>query len=309
MDVALGARAVTRSLTYVQDYANPGSPGNSRYTLPAAPEAAFSATVYPAALFMGGFAANLGLTVDVAYMLPVVNTATPPPPAGSGIGSYSTYSLDWSVGAKVRLPLGLYVTGGYGDQRYQLTPSSVLATGITVPMTEYTYLRGGAGIRLKVTPDVSVLANAGYLQCLRLGQIGGPAYFPKGTGAAFEAGIGVGYRISSLLEIRGGADIRRYGLAFHVTPASLAANPNIRVAGGAVDQYITVWAALAVLMGGASGDGGGGGGKAHHGEDEESDLTADKPSKEKDQEDESDDADSAPEKKPNKKKSKRGSDD
>jgi hypothetical protein len=107
------------------------------------------------------------------------------------------------------------------------------------------------------------MANLAYLQCLSLGGIKSNAYFPKATAAAFEVGAGVGYRISSLLEIQGGAEMRRYGLAFHEVPADLAANPNLRVAGGAVDQYLMGWAGVAIIM-----DGGGHGGGARHGDDE-----------------------------------------
>ena len=285
--VSVGPRVLTRSLSYTQDIYR----RNSKYTLPGAPELGLAVDFYPAALSQSGFIANLGLTAAVAYMLPVVTSPSP-----SGVGNYGTYSLSWSVGAKVRLPLGLFATVAYGDQRYQLTPKGG-ASMLDVPMVDYRFVRIGAGARFRVTPDVSVMANLGYLRCLGLGQIGGVGYFPHGTGAAFEAGAAVGYRINNMLEIQGGGDIRRYGLAFHVTRAEYDANPaTTRVAGGAVDQYLMGWVALAVVMGGA--DGGGGGGRAHHGDDEESEAPA-KASKNKDDDssEESEPADEKPAKK------------
>ena len=248
--LAVGPRLMARSLTYAQDIYN----RNSRYSLPAAPMAGLAADFYPAALFTDGLAANLGLTADVGYLLPVVSTAPP-----SGPGSYGARSLSWSAGAKVRLPMGIFATVAYGDQRYELAPSGG-AMGINIPTTEYKFVRGGAGIRYQATPDVSLMANAAYLHCLSLGQIGAAGYFPKGTGAAFETGVALGFRLTPMFEVRGGLDVRRYGLAFHqrasdfVNPEN---DPTLKIAGGAIDQYISTWFALAVVMDGYSSHAGG----------------------------------------------------
>ncbi|MES1206783.1 MAG: hypothetical protein ABUS79_12675 [Pseudomonadota bacterium] len=267
--LAVGPRVLSRSLNYVQDIYR----GNSKYSLPAAPEVGLAVDVYPAAFSTGGFAANIGLTAAFSYMLPVVKT---PVAAGMGTGSYTTYSQNWSIGAKVRLPMGVFGTVAYGDQRYQLLKPST-GGGIDVPMVDYRYVRVGAGGRIKVTPEVSLMANFGYLHCLALGQIKTTAYFPKATCGAVELGAGLGYRFTRSLELQAGGELRRYGLAFHNTPAD-AQDPSHRIAGGAVDQYIMGYVALAVVFGGESAGGGG------HSEAAEEEAEAPKEAKADDEE-------------------------
>jgi ASC-1-like (ASCH) protein len=287
--VSLGPRLMMRSLTYTDDIYR----RNSKYTLGGAPELGLTADFYPMALSSTGFVANIGLTAEVSYLLPVVTS-----PAPSGTGTYGTYSLSWAIGAKVRLPKGLFAAVSYGDQRYQLTPTGG-ASGLDVPMVDYRFVRLGVGGRFRVSPVVSVMANMSYLRCLGLGQIGGVGYFPYGTCAALEVGAAIGYRFGSRFEVQVGADIRRYGLAFHVTPAEYTANMNTRVAGGAVDQYLTGWAAVAVVMGGVAG----GASASSHADDEESEADADEKVSKSSDEDSEADADEKPIKKKKKKKS------
>ena len=135
--VFVGPRAMSRSLSYVQDRYGQ----NSKYNLAVAPELVLDADLYPAAFSSGGFASNIGLTASVGYMLPVVSSA-----ALTGTGSYKTYSLNWSIGAKVRLPYGLYGTLAYGDQNYQLIKPAN-GGGIDVPKVDYRYVRIGTGVR------------------------------------------------------------------------------------------------------------------------------------------------------------------
>jgi hypothetical protein len=238
-----GPRILSRSLTYNQDRS-----GDSKYNLAAAPELALDAEIYPAAFSMGGFISNIGLVANLGYLLPVVTS-----PAPTGTGSYKTYGLAWSVGAKVRLPYGLFGTVAYGDQVYQLVKPAN-GDGIFVPKTDYRYIRLGTGIRTHVTPEIAVMGNLAYLACLSLGGIGTTPYFPKATGAGVEVGVGVGYRISSLLEIQAGGEMRRFGLAMN-TPYPLPQTPKQNIAGGAVDQYLMGWVGVTVIMDGGHGAG------------------------------------------------------
>jgi hypothetical protein len=115
--------------------------------------------------------------------------------------------------------------------------------------------------------------NAAYLHCLSLGQIGADPYYKKATCGAVEAGGAIGYRISRMLEVQGGASIRRYGLAFHQVPSEYSATA--RIAGGAVDQFLMGYVALAVILGGDSA-GGGGSKEEAASDDEESESKKDK---------------------------------
>ena len=136
----------------------------------------------------------------------------------TGVGTYKTYALDWSLGVKVRFAVGAYVTAAFGDQRYQLTKPNSNAADI-VPMVDYRYVRIGGGGRFPLNAQFTLMANAAYLQVLSMGQIANRDYFPKAKAMAVEAGAGIGYRITQSLELQAGADLRRYGLAFNVTYA------------------------------------------------------------------------------------------
>ncbi len=268
--VFVGPRVVSRSLTYNQDRS-----GDSKYNLAAAPELALDAELYPAAFSSSGFISNIGVTANLGYLLPVVTT-----PAPMGTGSYKTYGLNWAIGAKVRLPYGLFGAVAFGDQVFQLVKPAG-GMGIDVPKVDYRYVRIGTGVRTNVTSEVTLMGNLAYLQCLSLGGIATNAYFPKATGAALEVGAGVGYRISPLLEVQAGAEMRRYGLAMHVP---YSATPPAHVAGGAVDQYLMGWAGVAVIMDGEHGGRG-------HGESEEAapDKSGDDDKSDKDEGDDKDD--------------------
>jgi hypothetical protein len=150
------------------------------------------------------------------------------------------------VGVKARLFSGVYATVAYGDRAFGLTASGGAQSSL-VPMTDYRYARIGAGGRWRLTPDFSVMANLGYLKALGYGDIGKTAFFPKVSGAAFEAGAAAGYKIGSKLEARLGVDFQRFGLAFNVPYSS---PPPAKVAGGAIDQYVSIWLGVAYVMGG-----------------------------------------------------------
>jgi hypothetical protein len=238
VDVGVGVGVLTRSLSYNNDMS-----GDPSYSLPRGPAAGFAADVFPGALMgMSGFVPRLGLTVALNSLIPGTVTTNPP----NGPGKYTTRGLAWSVGVKARLFSGVYATVAYGDRAFGLTASGGAQSSL-VPMTDYRYARIGAGGRWRLTPDFSVMANLGYLKALGYGDIGKTAFFPKVSGAAFEAGAAAGYKIGSKLEARLGVDFQRFGLAFNVPYSS---PPPAKVAGGAIDQYVSIWLGVAYVMGG-----------------------------------------------------------
>jgi hypothetical protein len=238
VDVGVGVGVLTRSLSYNNDQS-----GDPSYSLPRGPAAGFAADVFPGALMgMSGFVPRLGLSVALNSLIPGTVTTNPP----TGPGKYSTRGLAWSVGLKARLFSGIYATVAYGDRAFGLTASGGAMASL-VPMTDYRYARIGAGGRWRLTSDFSVMANLGYLKALGYGDIAKPAFFPKISGAAFEAGAAAGYKIGSKLEARLGVDFQRFGLAFNVPYSS---PPPGRVAGGAIDQYVSIWLGVAYVMGG-----------------------------------------------------------
>jgi hypothetical protein len=238
VDVGVGVGVITRSLSYNKDIT-----GDPSYSLPRGPSAGFTADIFPGALMgMSGFLPRLGLTVGLDALIPGTVTTNPP----TGPGKYSTRGLGWSVGIKARIIYGLYATVAYGDRAFGLTASGG-ATPSLVPMTDYRYVRVGAGGRWRLTPDFSFMVNLAYLKGLAYGDIAKNAFFPKTTGAAFEGGAAAGYRVTPKLEARVGVQAQRFGLAFNVPY-----NPNMtgKIAGGATDQYVSIWLGISYVFGG-----------------------------------------------------------
>ncbi|MEO5769578.1 MAG: hypothetical protein ABIS92_14590, partial [Polyangia bacterium] len=131
---SVGPRLVNRTLTYNQNRYNQ----TRNYKLAVAPELALNVDLYPMAFSGGGFLSNIGLTANLNYLLPLVTTPV------TGVGTYKTYALDWSVGVKVRFSFGGYLTAAFGDQRYQLTKPNTQAADV-VPMVDYRFARIGGG--------------------------------------------------------------------------------------------------------------------------------------------------------------------
>jgi len=241
LDVAVGLGALMRSLSYHQN-----ASGEPKYGLPLGPEVVVKADVFPAIMLgSDGFATRLGLTLGLSALIPGTVSTKPP----TGPGSYGTRSLAWDVGLKVRIPYGLFVTGAYGDHAFGLN-STGGAPASLIPTTNYRFVRLGAGGRWRLSPEFSFMANLGYLRVLSFGSIADGNHYPKITGAAVEAGVAAGYRISTRLEARLGADFQRFGLAFNIP---FSATPPPRIAGGAYDQYVSLWVGVAMVLGDATG--------------------------------------------------------
>jgi len=238
-----------RSLSFNQPRNDLSNTKVANYSLPRAPVLFLRGDIFPGALAgMNGIAADVGLTFDVSYLLPVVTSK------GTD-GDYKTTGLAYALGLKARLPFGTFITVSYGDQAFKLAKSNSNMPDPVVPGVSYKFARIGAGIRDQVTSTLMLQANAGYLQCLgKPGDIAASGYFPHTTCNGFEAGVGAGYRLSPELEVRAGVDWRRFGLAFKVKPSEVTMDPGTTpaVAGGAIDQYIQVYAGVAYLFGGGA---------------------------------------------------------
>jgi len=247
VDIAAGPALFMRSLSFNQARNDLSNTKVANYSLPRAPVLFFRGEIYPAALAgLTGFAADLGLLADVSYLLPVVTS--------KGVdGDYKTTGLAYTVGVKARLPLGTFLSVSYGDQAFKLMKSNSNMPDAVVPGVNYKFARVGAGIRDQVTPSLMLQANLGYLQCLgKPGDIAAGSYFPRTKCNGFEAGVGAGYRLSGPWELRAGVDWRRFGLAFNVKASDVNNDPSMTpaIAGGAIDQFIQVYAGLAYVFGG-----------------------------------------------------------
>jgi hypothetical protein len=240
LELGLGARGFSRNLRYHQDLA----PTLRPYELGLGPAIVADLAFYPLALAVDGPAADIGL---VAQFEQAVGTSSQVAPDGTypNGAMFATSMQEISGGLRYRIPVGgsqigiaatggqhaFFFTGGDGADRSQLL----------IPNAIYRFVRGGVDARLALTPDFYLAAGAGYRHILNGA---GPIrdYFPHLTVAGVDAQVGLGYRMTPTMEARVQGDIRRYFYDMH----SVAGDAWL--AGGAVDQYLSVAAGVAVTM-------------------------------------------------------------
>lgn len=257
LDISISPRVLMRALRYTEDQLRELPDYNLT-----GPQVALAATVYPLATTMGGFAANIGINAGYERIFGVTSK--------QGTMSFATSAQTFWIGPRVRVFNDIYATVQYGLSQYRLSGST------SVPDADYRFAKIGAGGRFALTPTISLMVNAAYLHMLYLGEIRSGAWFRRATAMGIEVGAGVGLRLTQSIEVRAGVDLRRFGFAFNVRPSDLANDPmNAKVAGGAIDQYLMIWGALAVVLGN-DGSAGGGSSESEPAADEEKEEKAEK---------------------------------
>ncbi len=226
LEIGAGVRAFSRNFRYTDDLFD----ALRSYKLGAAPTAFAWLRWYPAAHFTDSFAANIGLAggFEQGFLLKskVAN------------GDELTTSMrSWYGGLRVRVPLSLNEIGAqvsYGRHSFSVDddPQDPL-----VPDVEYEYVRVGLDGRVRVS-KVTLGAHFGYRFLLGMGELKSDAWFPNATGGGIDAGIMGGYELVSGLSVVAGFDFRRYFLTLSPDPGAQ------RVAGGALDEYLSGWGGL-----------------------------------------------------------------
>jgi hypothetical protein len=239
----IGGKALFRNLAWNEDMG-----GLSPYTLSPGPEVGGWLEVYPAAFATDGFAANIGIYGGFNYGIGAQSKLPPP-----STTTLTTKYQDFLAGVKVRFPVGMiipYVAGAYGMQKFHLEPADN-----TRPNFDYAFIRAGAGARAQFTPAIDLDLGGGYLIVTGLGTQTGDvqALYPNAKAYGVDVNLSLGFRITSMIGIRVGADFRQYGLSLHWRTGQ----PGI-IAGGATDRYITAWGGLEIVLDGVGGGGGGG---------------------------------------------------
>jgi hypothetical protein len=156
--------------------------------------------------------------------------------------AYDTAASEWSAGARVEAPWRAVrprLEARYGEQRFHLDGASDVAV---VPDVTYRWLGAAAGIRIAATRGLGIDARFGYRHLLATGDLADAMWFPRVEGAAIEAGIGATLRVHRAITVEAGVDLRRY--FFTLNPV----REDVRVAGGALDQYLTVRAGAAIEL-------------------------------------------------------------
>jgi len=240
LELAVGARGFSRNLAYNQLV----SPGVRQYQLPLGPAAVLDVAFYPFALASDGPAAGIGL---VAAIEQAVGTSSQLAADGTfpNGATFPTSMREFAGGIRYRIPLdawqlGAAVTGG--EHAFWFTSGAGAdRAALDIPNAIYRFVRGGVDVRVAVTADLSLAAGAGYRHVLNQGgdiRNG----FPHLTVAGVDANVRAGYAITRSVEARVQADVRRYFYDMH----SIAADA--RIAGGAVDQYLSIAALLAMTL-------------------------------------------------------------
>jgi len=238
LELGVGGMALFRRLVWTADA---DAAGLGPYSLTPGPQAGVWLEFYPAAFATGGFAANIGLYAHYDHGFGV-STWTQ---AG---GDVATKYEGFVGGLKLRLPLGTFTpfgSVGYGNQSFRITAEG---NPLDLPGFAYSFVRVGAGTRVRFTSEVALDVGGAFLAVSDAGsapgQVASPSFFPRTKAYGFELGASLYVHLTSALGIRGGLDWRQYGLAFYPEAGDSASR---RVA-GAVDRYIVTWVGLEVTL-------------------------------------------------------------
>jgi len=264
-DFQLGPGFVNRNLAYHQDVSQPQ--GLRPYSLPAGALVSASIVWYPLGAFTDGAAKNLGVEgyIEQAFLV----TSTLPPDSTGKVQKFGTSIHQFNGGARYRLPFSaghyLYFSGTGGEHAFTFkSQNGSNRGGLDIPDTIYRYLRPGIGIHFELPAMLTFTLSAGYRWIFNKGGQFHDYFFPHSTVAGVDGQAVIGYHITPMFEARVGVDWRRYFSSMNCyNPSAPGGNQCIRTvmvngqpttlnftAGGAVDQYLTFTAVLAVTMGG-----------------------------------------------------------
>jgi hypothetical protein len=242
IDASIGLRGFQRHLNYNDDVS-----GMPTYNLSAAPSIAAAVEFYPMAS-SGGFAGNLGLTGGFDYGFALGSTYDAKPPPGEEGKTFATKSYGYSIGAKMRFPVGAAELGlglEYGGQAYLVSLAPPVQGAPGVPDVSYSFVRPNFTGRIPLGEKLALRLGVGYLAVLSAGEIRttDATYFYSGTTkvAAVDGRLGAAMSVGTDLEARLEFDFRRYFYAMDPHPEQ--GDPFI--VGGALDQYFGLTLALA----------------------------------------------------------------
>src|SRR5262249_55543961 len=97
----------------------------------------------------------------------------------------------------------------------------------------------GADSRIELAQAFALKLGAAYLLPTSYGELADKAWFPHTGGGGLEAAIGLGYEISSVVELDLGLAYDRYFLSLKPEPGDTGVAVQRRIAGGLTDQFFT----------------------------------------------------------------------
>jgi len=240
LELAVGARGFSRNLAYNDQV----SPGLREYQLPIGPAAVASIAFYPLALATSGPGAGIGLVAEIEQAVGTSSQISAESAFPNG-ATFPTSMHEFAGGIRYRIPvdpwqIGLTVTGGE-HAFWFVSGGGADRSQLEIPNMAYQFMRGGLDARVAVTSEFSLGAGAGYRHVLNQG---GPISrdFPHLTVAGVDVGVRAAYALTSSVEARLQADLRRYFYDMH------SVRGDSLIAGGAVDQYLSVGFLLALTL-------------------------------------------------------------
>jgi hypothetical protein len=244
LDISVGFAGLNRNLSYHQ-VAFPPANQPSPYSLPFWPVGVVNAVAYLEPL-TGGIIGNLGVEAHVMLGLGVSSKLS------SNTTSYTSTVHDFAGGARYRFPFGvandLFLSATYGEDAF--TFNGAMRSLLLTPDTIYHYFRGGFGVDLPLTHDITLNAGGGYRAVTnKAGQQISTAFFPRLTVAGADAEAALTWSFSDLYALRLGIAWKRYWFDMH----SKAGDKFL--VGGAVDQSFLFNLSL-VLQAGTTSHGG-----------------------------------------------------
>lgn len=237
LDINLGARFGTRNFAY-----NDPLPGLRKYAMSVSPNLRLAVRWYPVAHFEDGALSNIGLDLRGEVLIGVTSKNR----AGQ---KFATSAHNLGVGLRGRLPFRTFEVGavvGYGVHAFSLESTSKATPD--VPNATYGFLRAGLDARWQFYDPLYVSVQAAYLLGLSHGQIEDKAWFPHTSGDGVEAELAIGGSISRLIAVEAAIALQRYFMSFDPLPNDASVRNEGRVAGGAVDQYVSGRVAMVIRL-------------------------------------------------------------
>jgi hypothetical protein len=259
-DVMAGLRPMHRTFAFHQTIADvrpaDGYLQLLKYELPLGPALFIDLNWFPASHFMTGPAEWIGLTGGFEKGFATQSVFQ------EGTANQQTLKTNeqaYYVGARFRLPIAqhmLGLTGTFGQHSFALEGDEGTngKPGPLIPDVKYTYVKVGVDGMFRFG-DFLAGARVGKRFVTKTGALE-TVWFPHPKTQSLEAGITVGYRLVSMLDLVAGFDWLRYGFDFNPAPQRHPdTNPKLDttayVAGGAVDEYISGFIAFRFHMPGA----------------------------------------------------------
>ncbi len=237
LDLTAGLRPMHRTFEFKNTLAdkrpNQGFRPLRRYELPLGPVVFVDLNWYPGSHFASGAAELIGLSAGFEKGFATESVFAEGTAQEQVL---KTDEMQWYLGPKFRLPFGeqrLAASAVFGQHSFTLKGDEAVSL---VPDVKYTFVRAMLEGDFRIGELVAG-ARIGKRFVFGTGDIE-KAWFPNAKASSLEAGVTVGYRLASSLDLVLGFDWLRYAFDFNPVAQPPMGFESF-VAGGAVDQYLT----------------------------------------------------------------------